>query len=282
MSYPRAILFGERPDITDTIPAGQVAFWSNSGALKMRTGTLTRTLDIGVTLEEVQDYIGAAVQNSSSVNITYDDNANTFTCTLNQGLLDLINSSLQPGSNISLLNNNSGFETPAQLASRDSANRNRGNHTGTQLASTISDFEAAVFNILDRKTPIQIQYNPSNYSVNTSTNEAVIVNQNYTPIHTGFYKVVASYGHSYDEGTTDNHIELLVDNTIIKPLKKEPKDAGGSDGSSGTDQKESAHFEYIFPTVASTPFNVKFQHYSQNNGVESTIKHLDLYVERYL
>lgn len=40
--------------------------------------------------------------------------------------------------------NPSGFETPAQLNTRDTNNRNRSNHTGTQLASTISDFQTTV------------------------------------------------------------------------------------------------------------------------------------------
>jgi hypothetical protein len=40
--------------------------------------------------------------------------------------------------------NPSGFETPAQLNARDTANRNRSNHTGEQSASTISDFDERV------------------------------------------------------------------------------------------------------------------------------------------
>lgn len=40
--------------------------------------------------------------------------------------------------------NPNGYETPAQLNARDTANRARGNHTGTQLAATISDFASAV------------------------------------------------------------------------------------------------------------------------------------------
>ena len=40
------------------------------------------------------------------------------------------------------------FETTTQLNTRDTNNRNRANHTGTQTASTISDFEASV-----RSTP---------------------------------------------------------------------------------------------------------------------------------
>lgn len=40
--------------------------------------------------------------------------------------------------------NPNGYETPAQLNARDTANRARANHTGTQLAATISDFAATV------------------------------------------------------------------------------------------------------------------------------------------
>lgn len=44
------------------------------------------------------------------------------------------------------VSNPSGFETPAQLNARDTANRSRANHTGTQLAATISDFATTVIN----------------------------------------------------------------------------------------------------------------------------------------
>jgi hypothetical protein len=40
--------------------------------------------------------------------------------------------------------NPNGYETPAQLNTRDTNNRNRANHTGTQLSSTISDFSESV------------------------------------------------------------------------------------------------------------------------------------------
>ena len=42
--------------------------------------------------------------------------------------------------------NPSGFETPMQLNSRDTNNRNRLNHTGTQLSSTISDIQTTITN----------------------------------------------------------------------------------------------------------------------------------------
>jgi hypothetical protein len=40
--------------------------------------------------------------------------------------------------------NPNGYETPSQLNTRDTNNRNRSNHTGSQLASTISDFASTV------------------------------------------------------------------------------------------------------------------------------------------
>ena len=40
--------------------------------------------------------------------------------------------------------NPNNYETPAQLNARDTANRSRSNHTGTQTSSTISDFAATV------------------------------------------------------------------------------------------------------------------------------------------
>ena len=42
-----------------------------------------------------------------------------------------------------------GAETTAELNARDAANRDRANHTGTQTASTISDFDAEVSNNVD-------------------------------------------------------------------------------------------------------------------------------------
>lgn len=46
------------------------------------------------------------------------------------------------------VSNPSGFETPAELNTRDTNNRARANHTGTQLATTISDFVAKVLSSL--------------------------------------------------------------------------------------------------------------------------------------
>jgi hypothetical protein len=44
--------------------------------------------------------------------------------------------------------NPNNYETPTQLNARDTANRSRANHSGTQLASTISDFSSATLGVL--------------------------------------------------------------------------------------------------------------------------------------
>jgi len=44
--------------------------------------------------------------------------------------------------------NPNGYETPGQLNTRDTANRSRANHTGSQLASTISDLSSAVLSVI--------------------------------------------------------------------------------------------------------------------------------------
>jgi hypothetical protein len=62
----------------------------------------------------------------------------------------------------------SNFETSSQLAVRDTANRNRANHTGTQPASTISDFNSSVQNA---ETVTNLTFNNTT-KILTFTNEA--------------------------------------------------------------------------------------------------------------
>lgn len=50
--------------------------------------------------------------------------------------------------------NPNGYETPSQLNSRDTANRGRANHTGTQTKSTISDFAHASSHLSTGNDPI--------------------------------------------------------------------------------------------------------------------------------
>jgi len=98
----------------------------------------------GVTREEVEDLLANSFQDSATITWIYNDVANYFEANIESSVLTSINSALQPNDNISELNNDSNFETPAQLNTRDANNRNRANHTNTQPSSTISDFSSAV------------------------------------------------------------------------------------------------------------------------------------------
>jgi hypothetical protein len=266
------------------------------------------TLATGVSQGDVENTIANSFVDGSTVDFTYNVGLKTWTAEIEASKLALINAAIQPGDNVSDLNNDADYRSGTQVTASINAHANltnnphsvtksqvgldnvpnvdatqRSNHTGTQLAATISDLDTAIANYLDRKTPEQIVYDTANYSINTSnTTPAVIVDENFTPLHTGKYKVVANFSHSYENATDNNTVELLLDDVVIKILRKEPKDVGGADGASGTDQCEIGHFEYIFDTIASTSFNIKFQHLPESNNTQSTIKSLDLYVERYL
>lgn len=267
----------------NTPDAGWIRLWSSGTTIKYITSDGTvRTLSTGITREEVEDLLENSFNDSTYITWTYDDNANSFTAQLSQAVLDQLQNALQDGDGISRLTNDMGFETPAQLSNRDQQNRNRANHIGTQTASTISDLSQAIATYLDRKPIIQIPQEPNFFSINTTTSPSIIVNQDYTPLHTGNYLVEVDFGHSYDSTNDDNIIELLVNNSVVRSLQLEPKESGGDDGNSGTDQRDIGRFSYKIDAVANVPFNVKFQHYAQANGRESTIKGLTLKVSRWL
>lgn len=92
--------------------------------------TLTVTSTGGLTQEQVEDFVGALVQDTSDIDVTYTDNgtsAGAITLAIKTGA---VTNAMLAGS-IAL----------AKLATDPLA---RANHTGTQAASTISDFSEAV------------------------------------------------------------------------------------------------------------------------------------------
>lgn len=154
--------------------------------------------------EAAQDAVGGILTDSSEIDFTYNDATPSITASLVAGAidetkldtsvnasLDLADSAVQPGDNVSTLTNDSGFivstdvtyenlntngdvgTSASTLAAGDdsrflssvqktdltdsgdstlhyhSADRNRSNHTGTQTASTISDFDTEVSNNTD-------------------------------------------------------------------------------------------------------------------------------------
>lgn len=153
----------------------------------------------------------------------------------------------------------------------------RSNHTGTQTANTISDFDAAIAAYLDR-----FLEQDNSEQVNTTTTFVDRHNINITPQHTAQYKISLEYFWAYDEANTDFIAELLVGGSVVREHQQEPKDVGGSDGGAGTDQRLPSVMSYKHDSTGGTPFNVQVRFRSSNGGVEATIRESLITVERYI
>ena len=152
----------------------------------------------------------------------------------------------------------------------------RANHTGTQLAATISDFDNAVETYLDRA------FEQDNVEqVNTTTTPADRHNFNVNPQHTANYLVLAVYTWAYDDNTTNFNGELSVGGTIRRRHEQEPQDSGGTDGGAGTDQRHSYTMAYLYSATQGVPFNVLLQFFAQSGGVEATIRDSLILVVRF-
>ena len=249
------------------------------------------------TQEGIEDIVGALIQDSSTIDVTYDDSGNAITMAVIQSALDLSlmdnsTSDFQSGSQVTTavnahanLTNNPhsvtttqiGAETSAQLDARDTANRARANHTGTQLAATVSDFEQEVINIID-----QTYEQNNSEQVNTTTTFVDRHNFNKTPLHTDLYEIEATFTWAHDSTGTNIEVELLIDSVIVREMEVEPQDSGGSDGGAGTDQRWTATFKYIHSATASVDFNVQMRFRTESAGVESTIRDSVIRVKRAL
>lgn len=93
------------------------------------------------TNELAQDAIGSILTDSSTIDITYDDVTPSISAIIKPNSIG--STELSNSINISEFVNDSNYETTSQLNIRDNNNRDRNNHTGTQLSSTISDFNIA-------------------------------------------------------------------------------------------------------------------------------------------
>ena len=91
--------------------------------------------------ESAQDAVGGILADTDTVDLSYNDGLNTISADVKPNSIDATH--LADDINISEFVNDSSFETTTQLDVRDTNNRNRANHTGTQLSSTISDFDTA-------------------------------------------------------------------------------------------------------------------------------------------
>jgi hypothetical protein len=156
----RAFLLKTRTGPTETVDSGEAYFWLEGTSVKYKDDTQTiKTLATGVTPEEVQDIIGTFITaGSSKVSVTYNDAGNTLTIDVVENQISHLNilnigsnTHAQIDSHIANTSNPHGT-TAAQVgadpvgsaASAQAFAIQRTNHTGTQLASTISDFSESV------------------------------------------------------------------------------------------------------------------------------------------
>lgn len=118
-------------DVTGTLSSGTVKVSDNDTTADVLDSKITSANSILTT-----SIINASANEELQLTI---NSSNINTADLNNDA-NFINSSEAPVQPSDL----SDFETSTQLNARDTNNRNRANHTGTQLASTISDFTTAV------------------------------------------------------------------------------------------------------------------------------------------
>lgn len=101
------------------------------------------------------------------------------------------------------------YETPAELNARDTANRQRSNHTGTQTASTISDFNTAVAN-----SP-SVSLNTSKISADGS----VTTHNDITSAGSGQIITVAERNNLSNQSGTNTGDETTLSIQTKRPLK---------------------------------------------------------------
>ena len=240
---------------------------------------VVRIFAVGVTAEYVQDLLSNSFNDTDSIKWTYNDAANNFEAVVDPAILTSLTTVISWISNhISATNpHNIDHETTAQLNARDLANRNRINHSGTQLAATISDLKTFIDNYLDRNFDQN-----ANESINTTTTMANRFNFPFVPKNTAVYMLTMNFAHSHDTNGVNMETELLVDGVIVDDMEYEAKDSAGTEGGSGTDQKQKTTLKYLIAMTALTSYQLSFRYRSEDAGVESTIKSHSFTYERYM
>lgn len=124
--------------------------------------------------EAAQDAVGGILTDSSSVDFTYDDAGNQILASVipagvNHAQLNNLNSSTH--SHLTQTEYTDLTDSGDSSLHFHSSDRNRSNHTGTQLSSTISDFneaaQDAVGNILTNSADINFNYNDAGNSISS-------------------------------------------------------------------------------------------------------------------
>lgn len=145
-------------DVTGTLSDGRVKVSTNdttTGFLDQKIASADNKIDISIT----------NAGNDEDLLISFNP-SNVGTSELNNdaNFIDASGAPVQP-SDIA------NFETTTQLNVRDTNNRNRVNHTGTQTASTISDFNSAV---QSAETTTSISFNNATNTISFTDESGVV------------------------------------------------------------------------------------------------------------
>lgn len=92
--------------------------------------------------EQAQDSVGTILIDTTTIGFTYNDSTPNISATVKPNSITPIE--LSDNINLTEFVNNAGFETTAQLNTRDTNNRNRVNHTGVQTISTITNLQSSL------------------------------------------------------------------------------------------------------------------------------------------
>lgn len=122
--------------------------------------------------EQAQDAVGNILVDSSEIDFTYSDATPSITASLVAGSIDetkldaSVNASLDLADSALQSADIADFETTTELNTRDTNNRARANHTGTQAISTVTGLQTALDNKLDDSQLID----DDTFATATSTN----------------------------------------------------------------------------------------------------------------
>ncbi len=135
--------------------AGRVFYDTDDNAIKVYNGSAWVILGAGFTQEQIEDLVGAMVTGNveTGITVTYDDGAGKIDFALSDEYLQdvagaMVSGGTESGITVSYDDTNARFDftvTDAPLLGGQNSAYHlaRANHTGTQTASTISDFAEA-------------------------------------------------------------------------------------------------------------------------------------------
>lgn len=113
------------------------------------------------------------------------------------------------------------FETTTQLNARDTANRNRANHTWTQTASTISDFDTEVSNNTDVSANTSARHTHSNKTILDNTTASFTTAQETKLSNTSWINTWDNATNTQYSWLATSKQDTLVSGTNIKTVNSQ-------------------------------------------------------------